>query len=68
MNESTHKNPNGAGECQCHCDYTLAFLLLRGWLAVRGIFTGIEKFGAYRSIQKPVHLTFKGIIPGCPWG
>ena len=54
MNESTHKNPNGAGECQCHCDYTLAFLLLRGWLAVRGIFTGIEKFGAYRSIQKPL--------------
>ncbi len=34
-------------------DLTCAFLLLRGWLAVRAIMTGIEKFGAYRTIQKP---------------
>jgi len=35
-------------------DYTLAFLVLRLWLAVRNIVTGIEKFGAYRIIQKPI--------------
>ena len=35
-------------------DYTLAFLVLRLWLAVRSIVTGIEKFGAYKTIQKPL--------------
>jgi thiosulfate dehydrogenase (quinone) large subunit len=35
-------------------DYTLAFLVLRLWLAVRNILTGIEKFGAYKTIQKPL--------------
>ena len=44
----------GAGENQCHCDYALAFLVLRGWLAVRAILTGIEKYGAYQTIQKPL--------------
>jgi len=34
-------------------DYTAAFLVLRGWLAVRAILAGIEKFGAYKTIQKP---------------
>src|ERR1700755_3556920 len=34
-------------------DLTCVFLVLRGWLAVRAILTGIEKFGAYRTIQKP---------------
>lgn len=34
-------------------DRTLAFLVLRGWLAVRAILTGIEKFGAYRTVQQP---------------
>ena len=38
----------------CHCDSSLAFLLLRGWLAVRAIVTGIEKFGAYKTIQQPL--------------
>jgi thiosulfate dehydrogenase [quinone] large subunit len=38
----------------CDCDYSLAFLVLRGWLAVRAILTGIEKFGAYQTIQKPL--------------
>ncbi|MGD0744794.1 MAG: hypothetical protein ABSA45_06530 [Verrucomicrobiota bacterium] len=33
---------------------TMAFLVLRGWLAVRAILTGIEKFGAYKTIQKPL--------------
>lgn len=32
----------------------LAFLLLRGWLALRAILTGIEKFGAYTTVQKPL--------------
>ncbi|HZL78204.1 MAG TPA: hypothetical protein VFC17_05075 [Candidatus Limnocylindrales bacterium] len=35
-------------------DYSPAFLILRGWLAVRAILTGIEKFGAYKTIQKPL--------------
>ena len=38
--------------CCCNCDYSLAFLLLRGWLAVRAIYAGIEKYGAYKSVQK----------------
>ena len=39
--------------CCCAGD-TMAFLLLRGWLAVRAILTGIEKFGAYKTIQQPL--------------
>jgi len=38
----------------CSCDYTLAFLVLRGWLAVRALLTGIEKFGKYQSVAMPV--------------
>ncbi len=60
MSESneTHKTPAGetpepAGN-GCRCDLTLAFLVLRGWLAVRAIMTGIEKFGAFKTIQKPL--------------
>ncbi len=34
-------------------DGTLAFLVLRGWLAVRAITTGLEKFASYKTIQKP---------------
>ena len=44
-------NPTTGG---CECERTLAFLVLRGWLAVRAIATGIEKFGAYKTIQKPL--------------
>jgi thiosulfate dehydrogenase [quinone] large subunit len=58
MNDTTdNQQPNGGsgdGKCGCNCDYTLAFLLLRGWLAVRAIVTGIEKFGAYKSVQIPM--------------
>jgi thiosulfate dehydrogenase [quinone] large subunit len=36
------------------CDYSLAFLLLRLWLAVRAILAGVEKYGAYQTIQKPL--------------
>src|ERR1700733_15244079 len=46
-NES--KNSAGTG-----CDQTLAFFLLRLWLGVRAILGGIEKFGAYQNIQKPL--------------
>src|ERR1700726_3107667 len=35
-------------------DYTFAFLALRLWLAVRCLFVGIEKFGAYRSVATPL--------------
>jgi len=56
MNDSTDKKTNCAGDsqCACHCDYTLAFLVLRGWLAVRAILTGIEKFGTYKIVQQPL--------------
>ena len=48
-------DPNENKGCDtCNCDYTLAFLVLRGWLAVRAILTGVEKFGAYKTIQKPL--------------
>jgi thiosulfate dehydrogenase (quinone) large subunit len=46
-------NDNKGGE-PCHCDHTLAFLVLRGWLAVRAILAGVEKYGAYQTIQKPL--------------
>jgi thiosulfate dehydrogenase [quinone] large subunit len=56
MNDSTDTKQNCSGEKQgCgNCDYTLAFWLLRLWLAARAIQTGIEKFGAYKTIQKPL--------------
>ena len=54
MNDSTDKKNNGCCESQCSCDYSLAFLVLRGWLAVRAIVTGIEKFGAYKTSQQPL--------------
>jgi thiosulfate dehydrogenase [quinone] large subunit len=49
MNESAATKLSGAGDL----DRTLAFLLLRGWLAARAILTGIEKFAGYTTIQKP---------------
>ncbi|MEI9866240.1 MAG: hypothetical protein WDN00_17130 [Limisphaerales bacterium] len=49
MNDS-NETKNSA----CNCDYTLAFLLLRGWLAVRAILAGLEKYGAYKTIQQPL--------------
>jgi thiosulfate dehydrogenase [quinone] large subunit len=59
MTESNEfKKPDGETRGRapdvCCCDQTLAFLLLRGWLALRAILTGIEKFGAYQTIQKPL--------------
>ncbi|MEI8289314.1 MAG: hypothetical protein WCH99_07560 [Verrucomicrobiota bacterium] len=52
-NQKTAGNDNSAG-CCCNCDYSLAFLVLRGWLGVRALQTGIEKFGAYKTVQKPL--------------
>jgi thiosulfate dehydrogenase [quinone] large subunit len=56
MNDSADKKTNGSGEspCGCNCNCILAFWMLRGWLAVRAILTGIEKFGAYKTIQQPL--------------
>jgi thiosulfate dehydrogenase [quinone] large subunit len=56
MNDSNENKNSGCRENPGKCcgDYTLAFLVLRGWLAVRAILTGIEKFGAYQTIQKPL--------------
>ena len=56
MNDKTDQKTTGTGDgaCGCNCDYSLAFLLLRGWLAVRAIATGIEKFSAMQTIQKPL--------------
>ena len=51
--QETKENGNQSSCCG-NCDYTLAFLVLRGWLAVRAIVTGIEKFGTYKSIQRPL--------------
>ena len=50
---SQSHNEGCCGICQ-HLDYTLAFLVLRGWLGLRAVATGIEKFGAYKTIQKAV--------------
>jgi len=47
MNDQETKSTGG-----CNCDHTLAFLILRGWLALRAIATGIEKFGAYKTVQQ----------------
>lgn len=48
------KNQSSESCSSCCCDHTLAFLVLRGWLAVRALLTGIEKFGKYQSVSVPV--------------
>ena len=50
MSDST---PNTGCE-SFQADPALAFLLLRGWLGLRALLTGIEKFGALKTIQKPL--------------
>lgn len=54
MNDSTDNKNGGSCSCESQCNYTLAFLVLRGWLAVRAIVTGFEKFGAYKTEQQPL--------------
>ncbi|MDE3068154.1 MAG: hypothetical protein KGJ60_11465 [Verrucomicrobiota bacterium] len=56
MNEPLYSKQNASGGSQesgSH-DCTLAFLVLRGWLAVRAILTGVEKFGSYKIVHKPL--------------
>jgi thiosulfate dehydrogenase [quinone] large subunit len=48
---SDTKTNSGSGSD--NCGLTPAFLILRGWLGVRAVLTGIEKYAAYRTIQKP---------------
>jgi len=50
MNDSTENKCCGGS----NCDATLAFWLLRGWLAVRAILTGVEKFGTYQTVSRPL--------------
>ena len=47
------ENGNSTDCCQKNCDLTLAFWVLRAWLGIRALLTGIEKFGAYKTIQRP---------------
>src|ERR1700744_2245840 len=47
--KSENNNSNG-----CDCPYGAAFLVLRLWLGFRALLAGIEKYGAYRSVQKPL--------------
>ncbi len=55
MSDTTDMKLNSSGGSQgCNCDYTLAFLVLRGWLAVRALLAGIEKFGTYKTVQQPL--------------
>ena len=56
MNESNENKNQGCCENSGkYCgDHTLAFLVLRFWLAIRAIMTGFEKFGAYKTVQQPI--------------
>jgi thiosulfate dehydrogenase (quinone) large subunit len=56
INNMTDKDKHGSAgsEASCNCDYSLAFLLLRGWLGLRALMSGVEKFGAYKTIQQPM--------------
>ena len=55
MNDSTKINPDGsAASPGGNCDYTLAFHVLRAWLGLRALLAGVEKFGAYKTIQQPI--------------
>ena len=35
-------------------DFTMAFLVLRGWLGLRAVLAGIQKFGAYHAVAMPL--------------
>lgn len=50
--ETAEKNKKERSDCTFDC--TLAFWVLRGWLAVRAILAGVEKFGTYKIVQKPL--------------
>jgi len=60
MSESTDTKTDaasvvrGSQTAPNYCDYVLAFLILRGWLGLRALLAGIEKYGAYKTIQQPL--------------
>jgi len=55
MSESKENVKSGSGFAgDGDCGMTMAFMILRLWLGVRALLTGIEKFGAYANIQKPL--------------
>ncbi len=54
MNDATDKTKDTCESKGCNCDYSMAFLLLRGWLGLRALLAGVEKYGAYKSVQIPV--------------
>ncbi len=54
MSESNERGRSGADCGGGDCGSSMAFLVLRLWLGVRALVTGIEKFGAYANIQKPL--------------
>jgi thiosulfate dehydrogenase [quinone] large subunit len=51
--QETKENGNGGGCCQNNCDLTLAFWVLRGWLGIRALMTGLEKFAGVKVTQIP---------------
>ena len=50
----TDTNDNKSSGCGCCPEKSLAFLILRLWLAMRAIMAGLEKFGTYKTIQQPL--------------
>jgi len=54
MSESIQNGKSDACGRGGDCGSSMAFLVLRLWLGVRALVTGIEKFGAYANIQKPL--------------
>ena len=52
--KGSQTGPEVASQPPGHWDSTLAFLVLRGWLAVRALATGLEKFGVYATVRKPL--------------
>lgn len=48
------KDKANGGACGCsHGELTLAFWVLRGWLGLRAVLTGIEKYAGVKIAQKP---------------
>lgn len=47
-----------SSSCKCSCllpsGASLGFIVLRAWLAIRAIITGIEKFAGTKMVQKPL--------------
>ena len=51
MSDTNENKSSGGGNC---LEHSLAFLILRLWLALRAIMAGVEKFGTYKTIQQPL--------------